>query len=527
MKCFLGLLLFFSVASLCKDPEAYNEMLQSNGDVRVPYQEFLQENPEYRIFPTERDVQVFMNNPLGDKIKILPMPLVLSEEDHEKIRLGAKQRAEAFRLFWIDAIMGEGQIFNEPLLMSKRQLEAIFLSYSSVSLSEVREMWRGVPESEVRFIYGPDVVRAQDGTFRVLEDNIGLVGGLADVDAIHEVFEKQLSGIRSDSSSGYTAYEQFVKSFLGLGGTHADSILTDQDYVLNGQLSYAKRPLKASDNENMRLSSIQDRTLTFGRVINLVVNDEAKIARMIDWLFETLEKNPQTSDRVFVVVPFALYLANLRKSQHETYMQAIKSGKLKFLASPDLDILSSKAFLPFVDNMIRFYLNEEPILVTQPTKWVDPTSYDFQMRLRNPDLMQDSVLKGVNGAQGSEVFVIRSLPNNVLEDLINVMNKLSKSSNLASFNSDEPPLIPEYIEQEYLDVSFLPTAPQGSWFNFNVDMRPILYVNGRDILVHDKIWGRAAPKIPGVLNNVSQTAYELIVTKSSVGSECLRYFAHL
>jgi hypothetical protein len=58
-------------------------------------------------------------------------------------------------------------------------------------------------------LYGPDIIRDEAGTFRVIEDNPGFIGGVGD---LRLAFSESLKLYGQSGSSGYRSPEEFYKS---------------------------------------------------------------------------------------------------------------------------------------------------------------------------------------------------------------------------------------------------------------------------------------------------------------------------
>jgi hypothetical protein len=111
-----------------------------------------------------------------------------------------------------------------------------------------------------------------------------------------------------------------------------------------------------------------------------------------------------------------------------------------------------------------------------------------------------------DGAQGSEVYLLDHLTDEGRKNLVSHMRVWYGYSQILHFDRR-----PVFVKQELVDPSFIPADINGGWVKFNVDFRPhVFIVNGEPL--KPAIWGRASWKIPGVLNNVSQTAMEMVVT---------------
>jgi hypothetical protein len=171
------------------------------------------------------------------------------------------------------------------------------------------------------------------------------------------------------------------------------------------------------------------------------------------------------------------------------------------LNAPGTGSLGNKALLPFVDDMIRFYCAEEPLLATATTKI-----------LRDGLLPEDAsrwVVKLATGCQGRDVFVPGMRSH---EQLASAQKTLTRSSPTGGA-----------VAQAYVEPSRLsPTGP-GSWDAFRLELRPIAYVLGwNDVMVGDQPVGKAIAHFDlHRLNNISRGAcYVAVIRVESGVSRC-------
>jgi uncharacterized circularly permuted ATP-grasp superfamily protein len=158
---------------------------------------------------------------------------------------------------------------------------------------------------------------------------------------------------------------------------------------------------------------------------------------------------------------------------------------------PGLGIVASKALLPFSSDLIRHYLDEEPLLASPPTELID----------RLPDA-RDGVVKRVDGCEGTEVYFL-------------VDHGGPRRSELAQLVDAWGPA--GAVCQAQVEPSKLPAAGPGSWVWFRVELRPITYVLGvGDIHVSNTPIGRASLNLGERRGNLTRGAQSLAVLREAL-----------
>ena len=135
---------------------------------------------------------------------------------------------------------------------------------------------------------------------------------------------------------------------------------------------------------------------------------------------------------------------------------AFNQLRVPLLNSPGTLLLGHKAFLPFVGEMIIFYCREDPILQSPPT-------YILRNGLLPKDL-DKWVLKTATGCQGDGVFVLKSQPQDRLEEIRSLVQ--------GSWAKTLP------IVQRYVELSRLCVGGLDSSNTYDVELRVPTYIIG-------------------------------------------------
>jgi len=164
---------------------------------------------------------------------------------------------------------------------------------------------------------------------------------------------------------------------------------------------------------------------------------------------------------------------------------AYRAGNVTLANAVGTGIADDKSMYPFVPDMIRFYLSEEPILNNVPTYQLRKPD-DLQYAL---DHMAELVIKEVHGAGGYGMLV----------------GPASTSAERADFRSRILADPAKYIAQPTLALSTCPTFVESGIAPRHIDLRP--YV----------LSGRTVSMVPGGLTRVALREGSLVVNSSQGG----------
>lgn len=463
----------------------YNEAVSDNGTPRPQYARFAKKTGIH-IYPVnEEAVGHLLNMPLGDALKILPIALVLSDKDYKLLQDGARLRAETLVAFFADMIFNDGKKAINSGVITEKQFDSVMRTENRVySLTRLREIWRGRSVKDINVIFGPDVVRNPHGDFRVLEDNIGgLIGGVGDMAGMHNAYFSSFGSNPNLQAPLVQALELFLEGI--------PKEKWSDDVICLYRKVDKKVGIKAYDEEDRRVGEVLAK---FGIKIvepsDLAKDDSQELKDILTGKYKK------------IVNFYSLFelddVALMNKM-----IQGFKDGKFDLMVGPGIDGLGSKAMLPFIDQLSEVYFGKRAILLSQPTRWITEPSDVEKYK-------SGWVIKQVDGRQGKQVYIMDAMTDSGKS---NLAKHLQEWKDHALFYENENP--PRFIAQEMVDTSFIPADLNNSWVKFNVDYRPhVFIVNGKP--TKPAIWGRASWKLPGVLNNVSQTAMELVVTSPSL-----------
>ena len=167
-----------------------------------------------------------------------------------------------------------------------------------------------------------------------------------------------------------------------------------------------------------------------------------------------------------------------------------------------IDFTNDKGFYVYVENLVRFYLHEEPILKNIETQWLAQYDENGQPYLDRTLLKrilrnrEDFVVKGVDGRGGDAVFIGKKMSEAQMQDL---KSKVEADPS-------------HYIAQKYTQLSVME--------KHIVDLRLLADIGERGAIVAPIPWGRASPMKGSGKVNISSNGKETVVLISKSEEVC-------
>lgn len=398
--------------------------------------------------------------------KIFPfdtIPRIVEAMEWRQIERGLKQRIRALNQF-IDDVYHHQEIINEGIV--PRDLLSKAASY--------REACRGLnpPRGVWCHITGTDLIRHSDGKIYVLEDNLRCPSGVSYVLQNRLVMKRSFPQIFAASRvRPVVDYpSRLYETLRQLAPEH----VSDPTVVVLTPGIY-----NSAYYEHSFLAQQMGVELVEGR--DLVVKDGFVYMRMTDG-FQRVDVIYRRIDDDFL---------DPKAFRPDSYlgvpgiMEVYRQGRVALANAPGTGVADDKVIYAFVPDMIRYYLNEEPILPNVPT-YVCEREEDRKYVLDN---LHELVVKAANEAGGYGM-------------LIGPHSTEDQRKEFAAKIVEHPR---NYIAQPTLSLSRVPTLVDDHFEGRHVDLRPyILY--GKDIWV-----------LPGGLTRVALRKGSLVVNSSQGG----------
>ncbi len=166
-------------------------------------------------------------------------------------------------------------------------------------------------------------------------------------------------------------------------------------------------------------------------------------------------------------------------------LAAYRAGRVAIANSIGTGIADDKSTYPYVPDMIRFYLGEEPVLANVPT-WILRRPDDLAYALAH---LPELVVKEVHGAGGYGMLI----------------GPLASKDEIEQFRARIVADPGRYIAQPTLSLSACPTFVAQGLAPRHIDLRPFV-LSGREVAL-----------VPGGLTRVALTEGSLVVNSSQGG----------
>jgi uncharacterized circularly permuted ATP-grasp superfamily protein len=370
------------------------------------------------------------NVEFGDEpFRLDPIPRVIAAADWTRLEAGLTQRVRALDA-WCADVYGERRIVRDGVVPA-RVIDTIdTLEPDLVGVSPPR--WIGIA--------GLDVVRAPDGRFLVLEDNVRTPSGMAYAIAARTVTASLLGAAQVVSLDGLRA---MLESVLGSGRA---VVLTDG--VENSAFW-----------EHRRVADLLDIPLLEPAQLDL---------EAVDVVYRRTDDSALDS-------PVGRLLAEPWRAGHVRLVNAFGTG-----------VADDKLAHAYVEDMVRYYLGEEPALASVRTFDLGrPEVLDEAL-----DRLDELVIKPRSGYGGEGVVICAH----------------AERADVERIRVDVTESPADYIAQELVVLSEHATVVDGELVPRHVDLRPFVFL-GDD----------GASVLPGGLTRVALDAGTLVVNSSQNG----------
>ena len=457
---------------------AYDEMLDDAGGARPhcrPYQSWLdRQSPELLAAKRAEADAIFHRVGItfavyGEEAgteRLIPfdiVPRIIPREEWRTLEAGLKQRVRALNAFINDIYHGQ-----EILKAGVVPAEHILCN------AQYRPEMQGidVPGGIYAHIAGIDVVRAGDGAFHVLEDNLRVPSGVS------YMLENRKMMMRLFP-------ELFAQQSIEPVSHYPDVLLENLRSVAHGAVPdptvvvLTPGAYNSAYFEHAFLAQQMGVELVEGQ--DLFVRD--------DMLYMRTTRGPQRVDVIYRRVdddfldplsfrPDSMLgvpgLLAVYRAGHVTIANAIGTG-----------VADDKSVYPYVPDMVKFYLGEEAIIGNVETFVLRKPAHLEHVLANLPKL----VVKEVHGAGGYGMLIGPAATRAEIED----------------FRARIKAHPERYIAQPTLALSTSPTFSAGELAPRHIDLRPFV-LSGRDITI-----------VPGGLTRVALRAGSLIVNSSQGG----------
>ena len=459
------------------DPSCYDEMFKPDGEphdhCRKLWEALHPMSREDIMAMQERAERSFLHEGItfavygdeGAQERIIPidlLPRILDAKTWELIELGLRQRLDALNLFLAD-VYGPARILADGILPAD-------LVYSC---PQYRIEMRGVqvPHGTYVSLCGTDLVRTHDG-FMVLEDNLRVPSGvsymLANRRALKTCFRNLFRHHHVRGIEHYGPLLRQTLSELAPNGVADPCMVLLTPGVYNS--AYYEHLFLARE---MGIELVQGRDLlvhngfVYMRTAGGLQRVDVIYRRVDDDFLDPLAFRPDSQ----LGVPGLFY--------------AYRLGNVAIANAPGTGVADDKSIYPYVPSIIRYYLDEAPILANVETHICrDKDGLEFTL-----DNLEHLVVKMVGGSGGYGMLVG---PHATAAERNEYAEEIRK--NPANF-----------VSQPTLNLSCAPCLTSDGAAPRHVDLRPFV------------LRGLETRLVPGAFCRVALTPGSLVVNSSQGG----------
>ena len=391
-----------------------------------------------------------------------PLPRLISQADWQRLEAGLIQRLEAIDLFLAD-VYGEQTILRDGVIPREDVL----------SSQGWRPQMQGFKPPLGRWchISGLDLVRDGQGTWRVLEDNLRCPSGVAyfleNRRVMKRMFPSLFAGRTVQPIDEYPSH--LLQTLRDLAPwTETPKVVLLTPGVFNS--AYFEHSYLA---QQMGIQLVEGR--------DLICYDQRV------WMRSTAGLEPV--DVIYRRIDDDFLDPAVFRSDSmlgvRGLMEVYAAGRVAIANAPGTGVADDKLIYAYVPEMIRFYLDQEPIIENVPTylcSRADEQAYVLEH-------LQELVVKAVAEAGGYGMLIG---PHASAGEIAEFADKIRANPR-------------NYIAQPTLELSTVPSLSEGELFPCHVDLRP--YV----------LRGQGAWVSPGGLTRVALRRGSLVVNSSQGG----------
>lgn len=302
------------------------------------------------------------------------LPRVIHEHEWQKLAEGLTQRARALELFLRD-IYSEQRVVHDGIVPAE-QITGI--------PGWRPEATRLPPDALRATIQGFDLVRNEFGGWRVLEDNLRCPSGIAYGTTIREMMDHVVPELPRPAGlvGSRNALDQLRDTlFAGLGPGGTVVLLSSGP---DNSAWFEHQTL--AEGAGILLAQAND----FERLGDIIVHKPTK--RNVDVIYVRLD-DPLVDERT-----------SDGRTIGADILDVAAAGQVRLVNAPGNGVGDDKAVYTFVPELIRYYLNEHPLLESVPTyRPADPPERHTVL-----ERVGQLVTKPVSGFGGAGVLVGRS-----------------------------------------------------------------------------------------------------------------------
>ena len=458
----------------------FDEMFTDNLEPKTHYRKFfkiLQQFSEEELKEKHETAQLSFlrqgitftvyNNNIGTE-RTMPfdfVPIIISPEEWATIEKGMVQRAEALNRF-LEDVYHDQKILEDGIIPRRLIEENPYYYAKQVQGIEI-------PLKNHIFLAGIDLIRDEQGKYHVLEDNLRNPSGLSYVYQNRYVMRQ--------------VYPEFFAKYavhtLEQQMAHLHEAILDHAPDTNNDKPFAVLLTPGMYNsayydhvflaQQMGLQLVEGRDLMVKK--NIVYMKSIRGLKRVDIIYRRIDDD--FLDPEAFREDSALGVPGL--------LQAYRRGNVAILNGIGNGVADDKAIYAYVPKMIRYYLDEEPIIDNVKTYLLDnPEERDWVL-----EHLEELVVKNVGASGGYDMLVGPHASKELIEKF---REKILETPH-------------QYIAQPTIKLSRAPAYQGEEFYPCHVDLR-VFVMRGEKTRV-----------LPGGLSRVALKKGSLVVNSSQGG----------
>ncbi|HLJ95734.1 MAG TPA: circularly permuted type 2 ATP-grasp protein [Gemmataceae bacterium] len=392
-----------------------------------------------------------------------PVPRIIPAQEWQRIERGLVQRLTTLNLFLKD-------VYNEQHILRDRVVDPQLIYDGGYFRREF--MGAKVPRDIYIHICGTDLVRDSQGQYLVLEDNGRTPSGvsymLQNRQVLKRVFPQIFESYDVRATEDYPAALLDLLKYIAPAGRADPTIVLLSPGIYNS--AYFEHTFLA---QRMGIELVEGRDLLVDQ--NRVYMRTTRGFERVDVIYRRIDDD--FLDPLTFRPDSSLGVPGL--------VNAYRAGEVALANSIGTGIADDKGIYPFVPDMIRYYLREDPILPNVET-YRPLVSSHLSHVLANLDKL---VVKTVNESGGYGMLI----------------GPASTASQRAEFRELVRAKPRDYIAQPTIQLSQHPTFVEDHLEGRHVDLRPFI------------LCGEKITVVPGALTRVALPKGSLVVNSSQGG----------
>ncbi|WP_215224131.1 circularly permuted type 2 ATP-grasp protein [Echinicola shivajiensis] len=454
----------------------FDEMFDENGSCREHYKTFekllkktgpkklkqLQFSANKTQLAMGMTFNVYHNEQGLEKILHLDIiPRIIANKEWLQLEAGLKQRIKALNLF-IQDIYNQQEILNDGIVPRDLIENSKDFLKPCMGITPPKGIWC--------HITGTDLIRDNSGEYFVLEDNLRCPSGVSYMLESREIIKRAFPDLIN--KAGVMPVSNYPTRLLQML-----QHLSNKEKPVVGVLTPGI--FNSAYFEHSYLALQMGAELVTGE--DLIVKDK-KVYMQTTNGFEPIDVLYRRIDDTFLD-PLVFNPDSMLGIPG--IFEAYKAGNIALANAPGTGVADDKAVYAYVPDIIKFYLNETPILNNVPTYLCrKPDERQYVL-----DHIEELVVKETNAAGGYGMLIG---PKSGPEEHEKFRQLIKNNPN-------------NYIAQPTLSLSTVPTLTEDGLECRHVDLRP--YV----------LYGEEIEAVPGALSRVALKKGSLVVNSSQGG----------